>query len=228
MASPSDPLEVISRGRHQVGGVVPRVDDIVPMVIETSGRSERAFDIFSLLLRERSIILGSPIDDRTANVIIAQLLYLDREDSEKDITLYVNSPGGMITAGLAIYDTVQLIRAQVSTICLGQAASFGTIILASGAKGKRFALPNSTIHLHQPFVQGTIEGQASDLAIQAREILRLREVLNHILVSHTGQPLDRIIRDTDRDFFLTAEQAVEYGIVDEVLVGKKRVPAAAR
>jgi len=227
MAGSSDPLENTPGGLRAVGGV-PRIDDIVPMVIETSGRSERAFDIYSLLLRERSIILGSPIDDRTANLIIAQLLYLDREDPEKDITLYVNSPGGVITAGLAVYDTIQLIRANVSTICIGQAASFGTIILASGTKGKRFALPNATIHLHQPLVQGTIQGQASDLAIQAREVLRLRDVLNQILVQHTEQPLERIIRDTDRDFFLTAEQAVEYGIVDEVMVAKRREPAATR
>ncbi len=227
MARPSDPLDDFTRGLS-VGGSVPRVDDVVPMVIETSGRSERAFDIYSLLLRERSIILGTPVDDRTANVIIAQLLYLDREDPEKDITLYVNSPGGVITAGLAIYDTIQLVRAPVSTICIGQAASFGTIILAAGTKGKRFALPNSTIHLHQPLVQGTIQGQASDLAIQAREVLRLRDLLNNILVHHTGQPLERIVRDTDRDFFLTAEQAVEYGIVDEVLAAKPRERAATR
>jgi ATP-dependent Clp protease protease subunit len=206
----------------------PRIENIVPMVIESSGRAERAFDIYSLLLRERSIILGTPIDDRTANVTIAQLLYLDREDPEKDITLYVNSPGGVITAGLAIYDTMQLIRADVSTICLGQAASFGTIILAAGTKGKRFALPNSTIHLHQPLVQGTIQGQAIDLAILAREILRLRDLLNDILAAHTDQPRDRIVRDTDRDFFLTAEQAVEYGIVDEVLHAKARTPALTR
>ena len=229
MAGPIDLRGIDSRdssypGIPRVGGDVPRIGNIVPMVIETSGRNERAFDIYSLLLRERSIILGSPIDDRTANLIIAQLLFLDREDHEKDITLYVNSPGGVITAGLAIYDTIQLIRADVSTICMGQAASFGTIILAAGAKGKRFALANSTIHLHQPLVQGTIEGQASDLAIQAREILRLRELLNQILVSCTGQTLDRIIRDTDRDFFLTAEQAVDYGIVDEVLHAKKPTP----
>jgi ATP-dependent Clp protease, protease subunit len=227
MARSSDPLDNSIRGLS-AGGAVRRVDDIVPMVIETNGRSERAFDIYSLLLRERSIILGSPIDDRTANVIIAQLLYLDREDPEKDITMYVNSPGGVITAGLAVYDTIQLVRANVSTICIGQAASFGTIILAAGTKGKRFALPNSTIHLHQPLVQGTIQGQASDLAIQAREVLRLRDLLNQILVQHTGQPLDRIVRDTDRDFFLTAEQAVEYGLVDEVLMAKRREPVSTR
>jgi ATP-dependent Clp protease protease subunit len=228
MTDPIDPRRAGHQGSPQSGGGIPRIESIVPMVIESSGRNERAFDIFSLLLRERSIILGTEIDDRTANLIIAQLLFLDREDPEKDITLYVNSPGGVITAGLAIYDTIQLIRSNVSTICLGQAASFGTIILAAGTKGKRFSLPNATIHLHQPLVHGTIQGQASDLAIQAREILRLREVLNGILVKHTGQSLERIIRDTDRDFFLTAEQAVEYGIVDEVLSAKQAVPKQSR
>ena len=189
--------------------------DIIPMVIETSARGERAFDIYSLLLRERIVFLGSPINDYVANLVIAQLLYLDREDPEKDISLYIHCPGGIIAAGLAIYDTMQLIRAEVSTICVGLAASMGTVLLAAGAKGKRYALPHSTIHLHQPV--GGAQGQAADIAIAAKEILRLQDTLRSILARHTGQPIDRIARDTDRDFYLTAEQAVEYGIVDEIL-----------
>lgn len=190
-------------------------NNIVPMVIENTGRIERAFDIYSLLLRERIIFLGTPIDDQVANLIVAQLLYLDREDPEKDIHLYIHSPGGSITAGMAIYDTMQLIRPAVSTICVGLAASFGTIILSSGAKGKRFALPNATVHMHQP-ISG-VRGQATDLEIHAREVLRLRRLLNDILVRNTGQTLERIEHDTDRDFFMSAQQAVEYGLVDEVL-----------
>jgi ATP-dependent Clp protease protease subunit len=185
------------------------------MVIETSARGERAFDIYSLLLRERIIFLGSPINDYMANLVIAQLLYLDREDPEKDISLYIHCPGGIISAGLAIYDTMQLIRTDVSTICVGLAASMGTVLLAGGTRGKRFALPHSTIHLHQPM--GGAQGQAADIAIAAKEILRMQDILRNILVEHTGQPLDKIARDTDRDFYLTAEAAVEYGIVDEIL-----------
>jgi ATP-dependent Clp protease protease subunit len=197
--------------------------NIVPMVIENTGRIERAFDIYSLLLRERIVFLGTPIDAQIANLIVAQLLYLDREDPEKDINLYINSPGGEIYAGLAIYDTMQLIRPPVSTICVGMAASFGTILLAAGAKGKRFALPNATVHMHQPL--GGVRGQASDMEIQAKEILRLRSLINNILVERTGQDEERIVRDTDRDFFLNAEQAVGYGIVDEVLTSTKVTPA---
>ncbi len=185
------------------------------MVVETSARGERAFDIYSLLLRERIVFLGTPINDYVANLVIAQLLYLDREDPEKDISLYVHCPGGIISAGLAIYDTMQLIRVDVSTICVGLAASMGTVLLAGGTKGKRYALPNSTIHLHQP--SGGAQGQAADIAIAAKEILRQQDVLRNILVKHTGQPPDKIARDSDRDFYLTADQAVEYGIVDQIL-----------
>ncbi|MBI2935379.1 MAG: ATP-dependent Clp endopeptidase proteolytic subunit ClpP [Chloroflexi bacterium] len=192
---------------------------IIPMVIESSARGERAFDIYSLLLKERIVFLGMPITDQFANLIIAQLLYLDREDPEKDISLYINSPGGIISSGLAIYDTMQLIRPQISTICIGLAASMGTVLLCSGAKGKRFALPNSTIHMHQPM--GGAQGQAADIEIAAREILRMQDKLRQILSHHTGQPYERIARDTDRDYYLTAEQAVEYGLVDEVLAGSR-------
>ena len=200
--------------------VPPRA--IVPMVIENTGRIERAFDIYSLLLRERIVFLGTPIDDQVANLIVAQLLYLDREDPEKDINLYINSPGGVIYAGLAIFDTMQLIRPAVSTICVGTCASMATILLAAGARGKRYALPNSTIHMHQPL--GGVRGQASDMEIQAREILRLRALINRVLVERTGQDEERIVRDTDRDFFMTADQAVGYGLVDEVLAAGKVTP----
>ncbi len=197
--------------------------NIVPMVIENTGRVERAFDIYSLLLRERIVFLGTPIDDQVANLIVAQLLYLDREDPEKDINLYINSPGGVIYAGLAIYDTMNLIRPAVSTICVGTCASMATILLASGAKGKRYALPNATVHMHQPL--GGVRGQASDMEIQAKEILRLRALINSILVERTGQDEERIVRDTDRDFFMNAEQAVAYGLVDEVLSASHSLPA---
>src|SRR5215831_17092977 len=193
---------------------------VVPMVIENTGRIERAFDIYSLLLRERIVFLGTPIDDQVANLIVAQLLYLDREDPEKDINLYINSPGGVIYAGLAIFDTMQLIRPAVSTICVGTCASMATILLAAGAKGKRYALPNSTIHMHQPL--GGVRGQASDMEIQAKEILRLRALINNILVERTGQDEERIVRDTDRDFFMNAEQAVAYGLVDEILTANAK------
>ena len=188
---------------------------LIPMVIETSGRGERAFDIYSLLLKERIVFLGTPINDQVANVIVAQLLFLDREDPEKDIQLYINSPGGQVYAGMAIYDTMQLIRAPISTIAVGVTASFGTVLLAAGAKGKRYALPNATIHMHQPL--GGAQGQATEIEIQAKEILRLREVLNGILSHHTGQPVERIGDDTDRDRYMSPEQAKEYGLVDEVL-----------
>lgn len=192
-----------------------RPENIIPMVIETGARGERAFDIYSLLLRERIVFLGTPINDQVANLIVAQLLYLDREDPDRDIQLYINTPGGVISAGLAIYDTMQMVRADVSTMCVGLAASMGTVLLCSGAKGKRYALPNSTIHMHQPV--GGAQGQASDIEIAAREILRVQDIIRGILASNTGQPYERIARDSDRDYYLTAEQAAEYGLVDEVL-----------
>lgn len=188
---------------------------IIPMVIETGARGERSFDIYSLLLKERIIFLGTPINDQVANLIIAQLLYLDREDPDRDISLYIHCPGGVVTAGLAIYDTMQLIRPDVSTICVGMAASMGTVLLTAGATGKRYALPNSTVHMHQPL--GGAQGQASDIEIAAKEILRLQDILRGILSKHTGQTIEKIARDSDRDFFLNAEQAVEYGLVDELL-----------
>jgi len=193
---------------------------IIPMVIESGARGERAFDIYSLLLKERIIFLGTPINDQIANLIIAQLLYLEHEDPEKDINLYIHSPGGIIAAGLAIYDTMQLVRPDVSTICVGLTASMATVILAAGAKGKRYALPNSTIHMHQAF--GGAQGQAADIEIAAREIMRIQEKIRNILSKHTGQPIDKIAHDTDRDFYLSAEQAVEYGIVDEILSGPSK------
>jgi ATP-dependent Clp protease protease subunit len=190
-------------------------ENVIPMVIETGARGERAYDIYSLLLKERIIMLGMPINDQVANITIAQLLFLEREDPDKDIQLFINCPGGVIASGLAIYDTMQLIRPDVSTICVGMAASMGTVLLCAGAKSKRFALPNSTIHLHQAV--GGAQGQAADIEIAAREIMRLQEIIRNILVGHTGQPKDKIIHDTDRDFYLNPEQAVEYGIVDEIL-----------
>jgi ATP-dependent Clp protease protease subunit len=194
--------------------------NVIPMVIESGARGERAFDIYSLLLRERIVMLGMPINDQVANVIIAQLLYLDREDPDKDISLYIHSPGGIISAGLAIYDTMQLIRPDVSTICVGLAASMGTVLLCAGAKGKRYALPNSTIHMHQAF--GGAQGQAADIEIAAREIMRIQDIIRGILVKHTGQAMEKITHDTDRDFYLNPEAAVEYGLVDEVL-GKQAI-----
>ncbi|MDD5591121.1 MAG: ATP-dependent Clp protease proteolytic subunit [Dehalococcoidales bacterium] len=192
-----------------------RPESVIPMVIESGARGERAFDIYSLLLKERIIMLGTPINDQVANVIVAQLLYLEREDPDKDISLYIHSPGGVISAGLAVYDTMQLIRPDVSTICVGLAASMGTVLLCAGTKGKRFALPNATIHMHQAF--GGAQGQAADIEIAAREIMRIQDIIRGILVKHTGQTVEKITHDTDRDFYLNPEQAVEYGIVDEVL-----------
>jgi ATP-dependent Clp protease protease subunit len=192
--------------------------NLVPIVIEQTGRGERAYDIYSRLLRERIILLGSPIGDDLSNLIVAQLLYLEQEDPERDIYMYINSPGGSVTAGLAIYDTMQYIRPEVSTFCVGQAASMAAWLLAAGAKAKRFALPHARIMIHQPL--GGVQGQATDIDIQAREIIRLREQMNNILVKHTGQSLKRIEKDTDRDLFLTGKQAVEYGIVDEVIVNR--------
>jgi ATP-dependent Clp protease protease subunit len=189
--------------------------DIIPMVIESGARGERAFDIYSLLLRERIVFLGTPISDQIANLVVAQLLYLEREDPDKDISLYIHCPGGLISAGLAIYDTMQLIRCDVSTICVGLAASMGTLLLCAGAKGKRYALPNATIHMHQPV--GGAQGQAADVEIAAREIIRMQQKLRQIITLHTGQPIEKVTHDTDRDFYLSAEQAVEYGLVDEIL-----------
>ena len=185
------------------------------MVIESSGRGERAYDIYSLLLRERIIFLGTPINDQVSNLMVAQLLFLDREDPDRQINMYINSPGGQIYSGLAIYDTMQQVRSPISTVAVGMTASFGTILLAAGTKGKRYALPHATIHLHQPL--SSIQGQATDIAIQAEEILRLRAELNNILVYHTGQPLDVIERDTERDFYMTGKTAQEYGIIDHIL-----------
>ena len=189
---------------------------IIPMVIETGTRGERAFDIFSLLLKERIIFLSTPITDMIANLIIAQLLYLEREDPDKDINLYINCPGGIISAGLAIYDTMQMVRCDVSTICVGLAASMGTLLLAGGTKGKRYSLPNATIHMHQAV--GGAQGQAADIAIAAKEIMRLQDTIRSILAKHTGQPMEKIAHDTDRDFYLSPEQAIEYGIIDEILI----------
>ena len=188
---------------------------LVPIVIEKDGRGERAYDIYSRLLKERIVFLGTGVDDMVANIIIAQLLFLESEDPSKDIYLYINSPGGIITSGLAIYDTMQYIKAPVVTTCIGQAASMGALLLAGGEKGKRFALPHSRILIHQPL--GGAQGQASDIDIQAREILRMREAINIILMKHTGQPLEKVAKDTERDYFMDAQQAIEYGIVDQIL-----------
>jgi ATP-dependent Clp protease protease subunit len=189
--------------------------NVIPGVVESGPRGERFWDIYSLLLKERIIMLFTPITDPVANTIIAQLLYLEREDPDKDINMYIQSPGGIISSGLAIYDTMQLIRPDVSTICVGMTASMATVLLCAGTKGKRYALPNSTIHLHQAF--GGAQGQAADVAIAAREIMRMQELIRSILVKHTGQPMEKIAHDTDRDFYLNPQQAVEYGIVDEIL-----------
>ncbi len=190
---------------------------LVPMVVEQTNRGERAYDIYSRLLRDNIIFVGFPIDDNVANLVTAQLLYLEAEDPEKDISLYINSPGGSITAGMAIYDTIQFIRPDITTYCIGQAASMAAVLLAAGTKGKRFALPNSRVLIHQPSLGG-LSGQATDIDIQAREILRMREITNQILATHTGQPLERIQRDVERDFILNATQAKEYGLVDEIIV----------
>ena len=197
--------------------------NMVPMVVETTNRGERAYDIYSLLLKERIVFLGTGVDDHVANLIIAQMLFLEREDPDKDIQMYIHSPGGSVTAGLAIYDTMQLIRPDVSTICVGMAASMGAILLVGGAKGKRFSLPNATIMLHQ--ASGGFEGTAADIEIRAKEVLRLQNRLREILVEHTGQPMERIAQDSDRDFFMTPEQALEYGVVDQI-IGRANVERA--
>src|SRR2546426_2258581 len=191
---------------------------LVPMVVEQTPRGERAFDIFTRLLKARIIFLPTDIEDEIANLVIAQMLFLEAEDPDKDINLYINSPGGSVTAGMAIYDTMQYVKPAISTICMGQAASLGALLLAAGAKGKRFALPHARIMLHQPL--GGVQGQATDIDIQAKEILRIREQLNNVLVKHTGQSIKKIEKDTDRDMFMTGKQAVEYGLVDEVIVNR--------
>ena len=191
------------------------MNSYVPMVVERSNRGERAYDIYSRLLKDRIVFVGGPIDDNVANVVVAQLLFLESEDPDKDIHLYINRPGGVVTAGLAIYDTMQYIRPDVSTICIGQAASMGSLLLTAGAKGKRYALPLARIMIHQPL--GGAQGQSTDIQIQAKEILRLREVGNDILAKHTGQPREKLIADTERDNFMTAQEAKEYGLIDEVI-----------
>lgn len=191
------------------------VSSLIPMVVETSGAGERAYDIYSLLLKNRIVFLGTAINDQVANLVVAQLLYLSREDSESGIQMYINSPGGQVYAGMAIYDTMRMIPNKISTVAVGVAASFGTVLLAAGSKGQRYALPHATIHMHQPL--GGAQGQASDIEIQAKEILRLKERLNQILAEATGQTEETIIHDTERDFYMSAEQAVEYGLVDKVL-----------
>jgi ATP-dependent Clp protease, protease subunit len=196
--------------------MIPNFSNVIPMVVESSGRGERAYDIYSLLLKERIIFLGTAIDDQVANVIVAQLLYLNHEDPEKEIQMYINSPGGVIYAGLAIYDTMQMISNPISTVAVGVTASFGTVLLTAGTKGRRFALPNATIHLHQPL--GGAQGQATDIEIAAKQILLLKAKLNGIMSKHTGQTLEVIERDTDRDFYMGAQQAADYGLVDQVLV----------
>jgi ATP-dependent Clp protease protease subunit len=191
----------------------------IPTVTENEGGNrERSFDIYSRLLKDRIILIGRPIDDVVANLVVAQLIYLSADDPEKEIQIYINSPGGAVSAGFAIYDTMQYVQSPISTVCIGRAASFGTVVLMAGAKGKRFSLPSSTIHMHQPLIGGKgLQGQASDLDIHAREIVRIRTVLNELISKHTGQPLERVERDTDRDFFLTPEEAIEYGLIDAII-----------
>jgi ATP-dependent Clp protease protease subunit len=199
---------------------------LIPMVVEQTGRGERAFDIYSRLLKDRIIFVGTAIDDQISNLLIAQLLFLQAEDAEKDISMYVNSPGGSVTAGLAVYDTMQYLKCDVATYCVGQASSMGAVLLAAGAHGKRFALPNARIMIHQPW--GGAQGQAADISIQAKEILRIRDRLNAILAEHTGKSIDVVAKDTDRDFFMTAEAARDYGLVEEVLVGPGKPKGKAK
>ncbi|CUT02717.1 ATP-dependent Clp protease proteolytic subunit ClpP [Candidatus Kryptobacter tengchongensis] len=200
-------------------------DQLVPIVVEQTSRGERAYDIFSRLLKERIVFIGTPIDDTVASLVIAQLLFLESEDPDKDIYLYINSPGGIISAGLAIYDTMQYIKPDVATICIGMAASMAAVILAGGAKGKRTALPNSRIMIHQPW--GGVQGTAADIRIQAEEILRMKRKINEILAKHTGKPIEQIEKDTDRDYYMSAEEAKEYGIIDQILV-KREIPSTKR
>jgi len=216
-------LELVQAAGQILG---PPPQNIIPMVIESGSRGERSFDIYSLLLRERIIFLGTPVADQVANLIVAQLLYLEREDPDKDISLYINSPGGVITSGLAILDTMNLIAPDVSTICVGLAASMGTVLLCAGAKGKRYTLANSTIHMHQPL--GGAQGQATDIEIAAREILRAQDKIRQIISAQSGQSYEQVARDTDRDFYLTAQEAVEYGLVDEVLTREPTATDASK
>lgn len=206
--------------------MVMRPRDIIPMVVETGARGERAFDIYSLLLRERIVFLGTPIDDQVANVIVAQLLYLDREDADKDISLYIHSPGGYVHSGLAIYDAMQLIRCDVSTICIGMTASLAAILLCAGVKGKRHALPHAKIMLHQP--SGGLGGQAADIKIQADEIIRTKNTLDELVARHTGQTLERVQKETQRDRYMTAQEALEWGIIDEIITGKEAKSEGAK
>ncbi|PIU41821.1 MAG: ATP-dependent Clp endopeptidase, proteolytic subunit ClpP [Candidatus Omnitrophica bacterium CG07_land_8_20_14_0_80_42_15] len=192
---------------------------LIPMVVEQTGRAERAYDIYSRLLKDRIVFIGTPIDDNVSNIVIAQLLFLQMEDPEKDINIYINTPGGSVTSGLAVYDTIQFIKPDVNTYCMGQATSMGALLLAAGTKGKRYALPHARIMIHQPW--GGVQGQASDIGIQAKEILRLREKINELLAKHTGQPIDKIQKDTDRDYFMSADEAKLYGLVDDVVVSIK-------
>jgi ATP-dependent Clp protease protease subunit len=201
--------------------MIPDFKNVVPMVVENTGRGERAYDIYSLLLKERIIFLGTPIDDQVANVIVAQLLFLNHEDPEREIRMYINSPGGQIYSGLAIYDTMQIISNPISTVAVGVTASFGTVLLTAGTKGRRYALPHATVHMHQPL--GGAQGQATDIEIQARQILRLKVLLNGVLAKHTGQPLEVIERDADRDFYLEAQQAVDYGLIDQVIETPEKI-----
>jgi ATP-dependent Clp protease protease subunit len=209
----------MSSGNGKEGGALQVSNFIIPTVIEQTHRGERGWDIFSRLLKDRIVFLGTQVDDTIANIIIAQMLFLESEDPDKDVMLYINSPGGLVTAGLAIYDTMQYVRCDVATICMGQASSMGAFLLAAGTKGKRYALPNSRILIHQPL--GGFQGQATDIDIHAKEILRTRDKLNELLVKHTGQPIDRIKNDTERDYFMGAGEAKEYGVIDEILVKKK-------
>ena len=206
------------------GGIDTQALNLVPMVVEQSSRGERAYDIYSRLLKDRVIFIVGPIEDHMANLVVAQLLYLESENPDKDIHLYINSPGGAVTAGLSIYDTMQFVKPDVSTICVGQAASMGALLLAGGAAGKRFALPHSRVMIHQPL--GGFQGQASDIDIHAREVLKIRQHLNELLARHTGQSVDKVARDTDRDNFMGPQEAVEYGLIDKVL-GRRVVPGAA-
>jgi len=208
--------------RDNIGKVIPRALNLVPMVVEQSARGERAYDIYSRLLKERVVFLVGPVEDYSANLIVAQLLFLESENPDKDIHFYINSPGGAVTAGLAIYDTMQFIKPDISTLCIGQSASMGALLLAGGAPGKRYCLPHSRVMIHQPL--GGFQGQASDIDIHAREILLIRERLNTILSKHTGQPLEKIQTDTDRDNFMGASEAKEYGLIDEVLTSRKHMP----
>ena len=196
---------------------------LIPTVIEQSGRGERAFDIYSRLLKERIIFLIGPVDDHTANLVVAQLLFLESENPDKDIYFYINSPGGSVTAGLSIYDTMKFIKPDVQTLCLGQAASMSAFLLSAGTKGKRFALPNSRVMIHQPLISGGLGGQASDIEIHARELLKLKEILNQMLAEHTGKPLEQIERDTDRDNFMSAQEAADYGLIDKVITNRADV-----